>query len=62
MDLIITKSINRFARNILDCLQYIRKLKDKNIVVYFENENIKTTDAKGEVLLTIMAPWPKMLS
>lgn len=55
IDLIITKSISRFARNTLDCLQYIRKLKDKNIAVYFEKENIKTTDAKGEVLLTIMA-------
>lgn len=55
IDLIITKSISRFARNTLDCLQYIRKLKDKNIGVYFEKENIKTTDAKGEVLLTIMA-------
>ncbi|MGY0173431.1 recombinase family protein, partial [Lactococcus petauri] len=39
----------------LDCLQYIRQLKDKNISVYFEKENINTMDAKGEVLLTIMA-------
>lgn len=55
IDLIITKSISRFARNTLDCLHYIRQLKEKNIAVYFEKENIKTTDAKGEVLLTIMA-------
>ena len=55
IDMVITKSISRFARNTLDCLKYIRQLKDKNISVYFEKENINTTDAKGEVLLTIMA-------
>ena len=54
IDMIITKSISRFARNTLDCLQYIRQLKDKNIPVYFEKESINTLDAKGEVLLTIM--------
>ena len=52
--MIITKSISRFARNTLDCLQYIRQLKDKNIPVYFEKESINTMDAKGEVLITIM--------
>ena len=55
IDLVITKSISRFARNTLDCLKYIRQLKDKNIAVFFEKENINTMDAKGEVLLTIMA-------
>ena len=55
IDMIITKSISRFARNTLDCLQYIRRLKDKNIPVYFEKEAINTLDSKGEVLLTIMA-------
>ena len=55
IDMIITKSISRFARNTLDCLQYIRKLKDKNISVFFEKENINTMDTKGELLLTIMA-------
>ena len=55
IDMVITKSISRFARNTLDCLQYIRQLKDKNISVYFEKENINTMDTKGEVLLTIMA-------
>lgn len=53
--MIITKSISRFARNTLDCLKYIRQLKDKNIPVYFEKESINTMDAKGEVLITIMA-------
>lgn len=53
--MIITKSISRFARNTLDCLKYIRQLKDKNIAVSFEKENINTMDSKGEVMLTIMA-------
>ena len=55
VDMVITKSISRFARNTLDCLKYIRQLKDKNIPVFFEKEAINTMDAKGEVLLTIMA-------
>lgn len=55
IELIITKSISRFARNTLDCLQYIRMLKDKGVAVFFEKENINTLDAKGELLLTIMA-------
>jgi DNA invertase Pin-like site-specific DNA recombinase len=55
IDMVITKSISRFARNTLDCLKYIRLLKDKNIPVYFEKESINTMDSKGEILLTIMA-------
>ena len=55
IDMIITKSISRFARNTLDCLKYIRELKEKNIPVFFEKENINTMDSKGEVLLTVMA-------
>ena len=55
IDMIITKSISRFARNTLDCLKFIRELKDINIPVFFEKESINTMDAKGEVLLTIMA-------
>ena len=53
--MVISKSISRFARNTLDCLRYIRQLKEKNIAVYFEKESINTLDAKGEVLITIMA-------
>ena len=49
IDMIITKSISRFARNTLDCLKFIRQLKEKNIPVYFEKENINTMDAKGDV-------------
>lgn len=55
VDRVITKSISRFARNTLDCLKYIRQLKDKNIPVFFEKENIDTLDSKGEIMLTIMA-------
>ncbi|HVI40911.1 MAG TPA: recombinase family protein [Anaerovoracaceae bacterium] len=55
IDMVITKSISRFARNTLDCLKYIRQLKEKNIPVYFEKENINSMDSKGEVMLTIMA-------
>jgi len=55
IDMVVTKSISRFARNTLDCLKYIRQLKDKNIAVYFEKESINTLDAKGEVMITIMA-------
>ena len=55
IDMIITKSISRFARNTLDCLKYIRQLKDKNIPVDLENDNINTKDAKGEVRTTMKA-------
>lgn len=55
IDFILTKSISRFARNTVDCLNYIRILKEMNIPVFFEKENINSMDAKGEILLTIMA-------
>lgn len=55
IDMILTKSISRFSRNTVDCLKYTRELKGLNIAVYFEKENINTLDAKGEVLMTIMA-------
>ena len=44
IDMIVSKSISRFARNTLDCLKFIRKLKDKNIPVFFEKEYIKTDE------------------
>lgn len=55
IDLILTKSISRFARNTVDTLQTVRKLKEKGIEVIFEKENIHTLDPKCEVLLTIMS-------
>ena len=53
--LIITKSVSRFARNTVDSLTTVRKLKEKGVEVYFEKENIWTLDAKGELLITIMS-------
>ena len=55
IDLIITKSVSRFARNTVDSLITVRKLKEKGIEVYFEKENIYTLDSKGELLITIMS-------
>lgn len=55
IDLIITKSVSRFARNTVDSLTAVRQLKEKGIEVYFEKENIWTLDSKGELLITIMS-------
>ena len=55
IDLIITKSVSRFARNTVDTLTAIRKLKEYGVEVYFEEQNIYTLDGKGELLLTIMS-------
>ena len=55
IDLIITKSVSRFARNTVDTLTTIRKLKEHGVEVYVEEQNIYTLDGKGEVLLTIMS-------
>ena len=55
VDMIITKSISRFARNTLDTLRYVRMLKEKNVAVFFEEENINTLTMDGELLLTILS-------
>ena len=55
IDLIVTKSVSRFARNTVDSLTTVRDLKDKGVEVYFEKENIWTMDSKGEFLITIMS-------
>ncbi len=55
IDLIITKSVSRFARNTVDTLTTVRQLKEKGVEVYFEKENIYTLDSKGELLITIMS-------
>lgn len=47
LDLIVTKSVSRFARNTVDSLSTVRKLKEKGVEVYFEKENIYTLDSKG---------------
>ena len=55
IDMILTKSISRFAHNTLNTLQYVRMLRDRNIEIFFEKENINTMDMNGELLLTIMS-------
>lgn len=55
IDLVITKSISRFARNTQDCLKYSRMLKALGIGIIFEKENISTMDASGELLFTILS-------
>lgn len=55
IDLIITKSVSRFARNTVDLLSTIRLLKEHGVEVFFEKENIHTFDCRGELLLSIMA-------
>lgn len=54
-DLIITKSVSRFARNTVDSLTTVRQLKEVGVEIYFEKENIWTLDSKGELLITIMS-------
>ena len=55
IDLIVTKSVSRFARNTVDSLTTIRQLKENGTECYFEKENIWTFDSKGELLITIMS-------
>lgn len=54
IDMVLTKSISRFARNTVDCITYIRMLKEKNIPIIFEKENINTMDSTGEFIITIL--------
>ena len=51
----LTKSISRFARNTLDTLKYVRMLKEKDIAVFFEDENINTLSMDGELLLVVLS-------
>ena len=55
IDIILTKSLSRFARNTVDTLNVVRRLKELGIKVRFEKENIWTFDSKGELLITIMS-------
>ena len=57
IDLILTKSLSRFARNTVDALTTIRKLKAAGVAVYFQRENINTMDSTGEFLLTLMSSF-----
>lgn len=55
IQLIITKSVSRFARNTVDSLTTIRKLKENGVECFFEKENIWTFDGRGELLISIMS-------
>lgn len=55
IDVVITKSISRFARNTQDCLENYRKLKNLGVTLIFEKENINSADTTGELLLTILS-------
>lgn len=57
VDLILVKSISRFARNTLDCITYIRMLKEHNVTVIFEKEGINTSEMTSEVMLTFLAAF-----
>ena len=57
IDMVLAKSISRFARDTVDCLNTTRRLKELGIPVYFEREKINTMTADGELLLTLLASF-----
>ena len=57
IDLILTKSISRFARNTLDTINYTRMLRAMGIGIYFEKENINTLDMDSEMLITMLGAF-----
>src|SRR5574344_1534903 len=57
LDLILTKSVSRFARNTLTLLNTVRELTSLNVDVYFEEQNIHTNCSEGEVILTILSSY-----
>ena len=57
IDIVLTKSISRFARNTVDCLNYIRALRALGIAVIFEKENINTLEADSEILITMLGTF-----
>lgn len=57
IDIVLTKSISRFARNTVDCLNYIRALRALGIAVIFEKENINTLEADSEILITMLGAF-----
>ncbi len=57
INMIITKSISRFARNTVTLLETVRELKDIGVAVFFEEQNINTLNADGELMLTILASY-----
>lgn len=57
IDMVITKSISRFARNTVTLLETVRELKEQGVDVYFEEQNIHSLSADGELMLTILASY-----
>lgn len=57
VDLVLCKSINRFARNTVTLLETVRELKDRGIGVYFEEQNLYSDSADGELMLSILASY-----
>lgn len=57
IDIVLTKSISRFARNTVDCLNYIRALRELGIAVIFEKESINTLEADSEILITMLGAF-----
>jgi len=57
IDLVLTKSISRFARNTVDLLETVRELKNIGVDVFFEEQNIHTMSGDGELMLTILASY-----
>lgn len=57
IDIIVTKSLSRFARNTVDCLKTIREMKDINVDIFFEEQNIHTLSANGEFLISLLAGY-----
>ena len=57
IDVVLVKSISRFARNTVDCLNYIRALRELGIAVIFEKENINTLESDSEMLITMMGAF-----
>lgn len=57
IDIILAKSISRFARNTVDTLKYVRDLRDRKVDIYFEKENIHTLDLDSEVFLTVYSAF-----
>ena len=55
VDFVVTKSISRFSRNTLDCLELVRRLLDIGVFVYFEKENLNTQSMEGELMLSILS-------
>lgn len=62
IDMILTKSISRFARNTVDCLNFVRELKELGIAVIFETENINTMKTDTEVFITMLAGFAQAQS